>query len=84
MKKPKYKNWTLIDWDGNHALGYKCWRKSFRHGHISVGVGEFISIVHSFGANSDDSFSGMRQTQSGEVLTEEDAMSLIDSQQKRR
>lgn len=74
----KYKTWTLIDWDGNAALGLKCWRKSFGRGHVSIGVGEFHLIVYSFGANSDDSHSSTRDTQSGEILTEAEAMKLVD------
>lgn len=72
--KTKYSVWTLIDWDGNHALGFKCWRKSFGRGHVSVGVGEFRSVVYSYGPDSDDSISSIRG-----VLTEQEAMTLVDS-----
>ncbi len=73
--KVKYKDWTLIDWDGNTELGYKCWRKSFGRGHVSVGVGDFNLIVFSHGANSDESLSSCRV--GGE--TEKDAMKIVDS-----
>ena len=77
MKKPLYKDWTLIDWDGNRALGYKCWRKSFGRGHVSVGVGEFTLIVYSHGANSDNSLSGTRWRPYGEI-TVHTAMAIVD------
>lgn len=73
----KYKVWTLIDWDGNNALGYKCWRKNFGRGHVSVGVGEFASIVYSYGANSEDSLSSSRWRDQ-KILTEHEAMVIID------
>jgi hypothetical protein len=73
----KYTDWTLIDWDGNTALGYKCWRKSFGKGHVSVGVGEFQTICYSYGANSGDSLSSTRWRKDG-VISEQDAMDAID------
>ena len=73
--KIKYKDWTLIDWDGNVSLGYKCWRKSFGRGHVSVGVGEFKLIVYSHGDNSDESLSSSRLNN----MTEEEAMKIVDS-----
>jgi len=76
--KQKYENWTLIDWDGNPALGLKCWRKSFRHGHVSVGVDQFDSIVYSYGPNSDYSCSGTRWRANGPLLTEAEAMAMVD------
>jgi hypothetical protein len=72
--KTRYKNWTLIDWDGNTELGYKCWRKSFGRGHVSVGVGSFKLIVYSHGANSDESLSSTRIGNQ----TETDAMIIVD------
>lgn len=75
--KTKYKEWTLIDWDGNTDLKLKCWRKSFGRGHVSVGVGEFYLIVYSYGANSDDSLSGTRKRAYG-TLTEFMAMAIVD------
>jgi hypothetical protein len=79
--KKKYPQWTLIDWDGNPNLGYKCWRKSFHNGHVSVGVGdEFDSIVYSYGANSDHSMSSTRARSAygRSPQTEEAAMNLVD------
>lgn len=71
--------WELIDWDGNRALGYKCYRKTFADGHISVGVGDFTNITYSFGPNSDRSGSSTRKrVREGYVLTEQEAMQLID------
>lgn len=70
--------WKLIDWDGNKAFGYKCWRKKFRGGHISVGVGVFTLIVYSFGANSDRSYSSTRWRNHGKTITEQAAMNMID------
>jgi hypothetical protein len=69
--------WTLIDWDGNPSLKLQCWRKSFRHGHVSVGVGDFHNIVYSYGANSDDSISSTRWRPNG-VIPELDAMRMVD------
>ena len=76
--KTKYKDWTLIDWDGNTELGYKCYRKSFRNGNVSIGVGEFDLIVYSFGANSDYSMSSTRWRKNGSI-TESEAMQLVDN-----
>ena len=78
MTKKKYKNWTLIDWDGNPDLKLKCWRKSFGRGHVSVGVGDFQSIVYSHGDNSDESLSGTRWNYDEPLLTEKQAMNLVD------
>jgi hypothetical protein len=80
MKKPRYKDWTLIDWDGNPTLGYECWRKSFRHGHVSIGVGDFKLIVYSYGANSEDSLSGTRWRPYGEI-TVDVAKAIVDRNQ---
>jgi hypothetical protein len=75
----KYDKWTLIDWDGNPELGYKCWRKSFGGGHVSVGVGEFNSIVYSYGPNSENSMSGTRWRSGKPHLTEAQAMQIVDA-----
>lgn len=75
---PKYKDWTLINWDGNPALKLKCWRKSFGHGHVSVGVGEFQNVVYSFGPDSDRSFSSTRWDYDRPVISEEDMMEQVD------
>lgn len=75
-----YKTWTLIDWDGNPALKLKCWRKSFGHGHVSVGVGKFDLIVYSYGANSGSSLSSTRSRSAYGLpdLTEFEAMAMVD------
>jgi len=75
--KTKYPTWTKIDWDGNPELGYKCWRKSFGRGHVSVGCGDFNLVVFSYGANSDDSYGGTRWRKEG-IISEEDAMERVD------
>ncbi len=75
----RYKYWRLIDWDRNQTLGYKCWRKKFGRGYISVGVGEFQTVVFSFGADSDDSFSSTRWNYDLPVITEEQAMDGLDA-----
>jgi hypothetical protein len=58
--KVKYRDWTLIDWDGNPSLKLKCWRKSFGRGNVSVGVGEFMTICYDYGPDSDYSLSATR------------------------
>ena len=68
----------MIDWDGNPALGLKCWRKSFRHGHVSIGEGEFNAIVYSYGANSEDSMSGTRGRVGKPDQTVEEAKAMVD------
>lgn len=78
MKRIKYKEWTLIDWDGNRELGYKCWRKSFGRGEVSVGVGEFLVISYDHGADSEDSMSSTRWRSNGIYQTEEEAMKMVD------
>ena len=74
----KYTDWTLIEWDGNPSLGYKCWRKSFGKGHVSVGVGEFLNIVYSYGPNSADSMSSTRWRKDGPI-NEIEAMRQVDA-----
>lgn len=77
--------WERIPWDGNPDLGLFCWRKKFGRGHISVGIGEFYSVVYSFGANSDDSFSSTRARAAGEAhCTEEETMREVDRQYSKR
>jgi len=78
MKHIKYPKWTLIEWDGNKLLGYKCWRKSFGRGHVSVGQGKFLSIVYSHGNDSDDSISSTRWNYDSAPLTEKEAMAIVD------
>ena len=73
----KYTDWTLIDWDGNNELGYKCYRKSFRRGYVSVGVGDFKLIVYSYGNDSEDSMSSTRWSKNG-VKSELEAMNNVD------
>ena len=80
-KKPidPERTWQLMDWDGNTELGLKCWRKKFRHGYVSIGVGpDFLTICYSYGANSDDSMSGTRWNYDN-VLTEKEAMEYVDA-----
>jgi len=79
MKKKRYKEWTLIDWDGNPNLKLKCWRKTFGRGHVSVGVGKFDLIVYSFGANSENSYSSTRKRKN-RTLTEKEAMDEVEDQ----
>ena len=76
-KKKKYNRWTKIKWDGNPALNLMCYRKSFRNGHVSVGIGEFTNIVYSYGANSDYSGSSTRWRENG-AISEKEAMKLVD------
>lgn len=71
--------WQLIDWDGNPELGLKCWRKKFGRGYVSVGVGDFTYVVFSYGANSDDSYSSTRWDYDRPVITEEEAMRMVDA-----
>ena len=70
--------WTKIPWDGNPDLKLECWRKSFGNGHVSVGVGEFLSVVFSFGANSGASYCGTRWDYGRPPISEEDAMAAVD------
>jgi hypothetical protein len=79
---PEYPDWTLIDWDENPALKYKCYRKSFGGGHVSVGVGEFTLIVFSYGPNSERSGSSTRWRETG-TISEQEAMKLVDSKKRK-
>lgn len=74
----EYKTWTKIEWDGNPALNLKCWRKSFGKGHVSVGVGHFLQVVFSYGANSGDSMSSTRWKCDGSQIPEQVMMDWID------
>jgi hypothetical protein len=76
-------DWTLIDWDGNLSLGYKCWRKSFGRGHVSVGVGDFLLVCFSYGNNSHRSYSTTRWDYDRPPITEEEAMRQIDANRGR-
>lgn len=79
MKVNKKPEWELIEWDGNPKLGYKCWRKKFGRGHVSVGVGSFLTVAFSYGPNSDDSYSSTRWDYDRPVITEEEAMQMVDA-----
>lgn len=70
--------WQLIEWDGNPSLGLKCWRKKFGRGYVSVGAGDFLSIVYSYGAESEDSMCGSRYRKDGPI-SEQEAMALVDA-----
>lgn len=72
-----FKEWTLIDWDGNPAMKLKCWRKSFRCGHVSVGVGDFLTVGYSYGPNSDSSGSSTRWRKD-RIISEIEMMKLVD------
>jgi hypothetical protein len=52
-KKQKFPQWTRIPWDGNLSLGFDCWRKSFGRGQVSVGIGDFRTVVFSYGPDSE-------------------------------
>lgn len=80
-KANRYQTWTKIPWDGNPSLNLWCWRKSFGHGHVSVGIGNFDTICYSYGAGSDDSLSGTRSrliAYGKPDQTEEAAMAMVD------
>jgi hypothetical protein len=75
-----YKEWTRIPWDGNTALNFECWRKSFRGGRVSVGIGdEFQTVVFSYGPNSQSSYSSTRWRLNGAHLSESEAMARVDA-----
>ena len=76
-------DWQLVSWDGNPDLRHTCWRKKFGRGHVSVGCGDFLHIVHSFGADSDYSYSSTRWRADGRI-SEEAAMALVDKQYSQR
>lgn len=71
--------WTKIKWDGNPDLNLQCWRKTFGRGSVSVGIGPFLHIVYSYGANSDASLSSTRWRKDVAHLTEAQAMELVDA-----
>lgn len=72
--------WTETEWDGNPALKLRCFRKRFGRGHVSVGKGDFLTVVFSFGANSDDSHSSTRWQKDAPPMSEAEAMRRIDEQ----
>ena len=77
----KKHGWTREDWNGNPALGFSCWGKKFAWGYISVGCGKFASIVHSFGANSGDSYCSTRiLMKEDRIMSEAEAMKQEDTQ----
>ncbi len=77
----KQKNeWVIVDWDGNPDLHLKCWRKKFGRGHVSVGVGDFLTVCYSYGANSDDSI-GSTRWHYDTVISEKDMMDFVDANQ---
>lgn len=83
-KKPEEApTWKRIPWDGNPELGYECWRKKFGHGHVSVGIGDFLHVGHSFGRASEFSFSSTRWRRDGPI-SEEQAMAEVDSYYQRK
>lgn len=71
--------WKIVEWDGNPELGYRCWRKKFGRGHVSVGIGSFLSIVYSYGPNDDESCSGTRWNYDLPPITEDEAMEEVDA-----
>lgn len=80
LPTPKKKaTWELVEWDGNPSLNYKCWRKKFGSGHVSVGAGDFLSVVFSYGASSADSYSSTRWDYDRPAITEEEAMKMVDA-----
>jgi len=68
--------WELIEWDGNPSL--KCWRKKFGSGCVFVGVGDFLTVCYSYGANSDDSVSSTRWHYD-RIISEKDMMDFVDA-----
>ena len=77
MSKAK-NDWQLIEWDGNPELKLQCWRKKFGRGHVSVGVGDFLNVTYSYGANSDDSCSSTRW-RVDRIISEKEMMDFVDS-----
>ena len=78
MKEFYSKEWTRIPWDGNPDLNLECWRKAFGHGHVSVGIGDFLLVVFSFGADSDWSHSSTRWNYDNPPIPEEAMMLGLD------
>ncbi len=72
--------WVKMKWDGNPDLNLECWRKKFGSGHVSVGCGDFLTIVYSYGARSPNSLSGTRWNYGRPPLTEQEAMDEVDAQ----
>jgi hypothetical protein len=78
MSKKKHE-WELIEWDGSLEVEYKCWRKKFGRGCVYVGAGDLLTVVFSYGPNSDDSYSSTRWDYDRPVITEEEAMKMVDA-----
>ena len=78
MTGKKYKYWTLIPWDGNESLGFKCWRKSFGRGHVSVGDGDFLTVCFDYGPDSDFSMSSTRWDYDRPTITPQEMMRMVD------
>ncbi len=70
--------WSKIKWNGNPASKFMCWRKKFGRGHVSVGIGDFLTIVFSHGHDSEDSLSSTRWNYDNTPKTEQEAMEMID------
>jgi hypothetical protein len=78
MSKKKHE-WELIEWDGSRESEYKCWHKKFGGGCVYVGAGDWLTVVFSYGPNSDDSYSSTRWDYDRPVITEEEAMKMVDA-----
>ena len=76
MKKKN--EWKRMPWDGNPALHLECWRKKFGRGHVSVGIGDFLLVCYSHGADSDNSMSGTRWNYNRPVISEAEMMDWVD------
>ena len=74
-KSNKEHEWELTEWNGND----KCWRKKFGSGYVSVGIGNLLLVVFSYGPNSDDSYSSTRWDYDRPAITEEEAMKMVDA-----
>jgi len=70
--------WKRIPWDGNPDLGFECWRKEVKSGHVSVGIGDFLHVVYSYGPNSDNSISSTRWNYDKPPISEEKMMKWVD------
>ena len=78
VSRKKYTAWTRVPWDGNPALGYECWRKSFGRGDVSVGIGDFLHVIFDYGPNSDYSIGSTRWDCDRKPISERDMMRMID------
>lgn len=77
--KDSLNGWQRILWDGNPTLGYYCFRKRFGRGHVSIGIGEFDSVIFSYGKDSDDSYSSTRWDYDRPLISPEEAMKMVDA-----